>query len=418
MASVCDRPVLFSRWSGLGGSRTTGSWATGARRWSTTSTMFPTSMPTRSPSWWRPRRSPASDPTRWPRRATGVIGSVGPVGEPGGPRVSTTSPRATLRPDEEEAPRCARREHGRAHRVQRPEAGRAPGPAPGAPEWAPAGGRGVPRLPVGNGGRPDHARAGRPDRHRDGLGGARLRLPGVRRLRGPILAGWLARRHRRRRVVRGAGGAAPGGLAGRLRHGRRPVDMRGGARSPDQGRGGGRRARRFRRLGRPSPPPAGARPRDGRDHRSGVPTLVRHLGPGAEGGAGGGVRIAVRAAATLGDPWQRGRGRAAVRRPGAGRRPRLGRAADDQRRRSRAAPRPPRRCRPPRLARPPAPQPPPLGALAGQRAELIHTNLSERGGVPPARGLRRVIGGWGSPRRNSPLGGESRPAPGGNAPPG
>ena len=82
---------------------------------------------------------------------------------------------------------------------------RPPGPAAGPPERSGARRRPVPRLPVDRhrGHRPrDDARAGRPHRHRDGLGGARLRLPGMRRVRGPVLARRLARRHRRRRRPR------------------------------------------------------------------------------------------------------------------------------------------------------------------------------------------------------------------------
>ena len=92
-------------------------------------------------------------------------------------------------------------------------------------------------------------RAGRPDRHRDGVAGHGAGLPGLRRVRGQLLAGRVARRPPRggrppaaKEQVSGVWlvGFGTGGALCHLRRRRRP-DVRGGRRP--------RRARRLRRLG-------------------------------------------------------------------------------------------------------------------------------------------------------------------------
>ena len=176
------RVARVAAWSGPPGSSTTGGSATSAPRSSTTWTTS-TTRPS-STSSWRPRL-----PLLRARHA-----GRGPQ-----PRLPALQGRRSGTGVE---PRCGRRLSADVERLFTSTGGvgiwghlARPRSAPGT--WTPGPGH-RPRLPqrarrraaVG----PVVPRAGRPDRHRAGLGRAGGLLPGLRRVRGRLLAGRLARR--------------------------------------------------------------------------------------------------------------------------------------------------------------------------------------------------------------------------------
>ena len=196
-------------------------------------------------------------------------------------------------------------------------------------------------------------RAGRPHRHRTGLGRARDLLPGLRRTpRGTSRcgAGWTTCTRPATTCTRSTtwvGCGWPGSVpAARSRSAPRPTTPGSGGWPPWA-------HRPTSTTGPATLVGCCCTPATSASCGPDLPAGLRRLVARAARDPGGGRRAAGSAAAAADHARLRRRVGAGVRRPGAGRRPRRGRAAHHRRGRPPAAPRPPRRRRAARLARPP-----------------------------------------------------------------